>query len=216
MKPNHKTSAYAISLAMAGLLAASAAQAATKPASIFKFNANHTHATLVAKSKGWRDPAFGDMGWTHSSAWGNVIAKKGQLVTINIKAVDAGIHPGATVWYRGVDDTAPDNYVVDHFYPQNANFVKYGATDETTGAAIGDIVMRHVTRGFDKDGNSSAVTSMKPLTDGIPGQMTLSFTAPKTGVFIFVVGGFNPDATVNTTLKYNFTTDVTVTTPVVP
>lgn len=199
-----------ISLVAAGLLVASATQAATIPASITKFTAKVTDDVFSIKSKSWRDPAFGDMGWTHSSDWGTIYVKKGQKVTINAIAADVGIHPGVTVWYRGKDDTALDNYVVDHFYPQNANFTKFGATDETSGATLGNIIMRHIAHGYDVDDNAEKVKSMNPIKDDVPGQLKLIFKAPATGRYLFVVGGFNPDAAIDTSLKYNV--DVTAVT----
>lgn len=213
MKANRKHIARFVSLMAVGLLAASASQAATIPASIFKFTSTATNDVFTVKSKGWRDPAFGDMGWTHSSDWGAFRASKGQTVTIKMTSVDARIHPGITVWNRGADDTAPNNYVVDHFYPQNANFVKFGVTDETTGASLGNIVMRHVIHGYDRDGNTKRVLSMNPVKDTIPGQLEVTFTAPRSGHYMFVVGGFNPDDGVDTSLKYDINVSVTVTGP---
>lgn len=213
MKTNSAHKARLILLLAAGLSVASVGHAATIPGSIFEFTGTATDDVFSVKSKGWSDPAFGDMGWTHSSDWGTIQAKKGQMVTIHAVAADAGIHPGATVWYRGKDDTAADNYVVDHFYPQNANFAKFGATDETNGAALGNIVMRYVTHGYDVDGNSAKLKRMKPVKDDVPGQLELSFKAPYAGTYIFVVGGFNPDANIDTTLKYNIDVTATATAP---
>ncbi|MDO9104104.1 MAG: copper(I)-binding protein CorA [Methylovulum sp.] len=213
MKAKSKQVARFISLVAAGLLVATASQAATIPSSTFDFTPEVTDDVFSVRSKGWRDPAFGDMGWTHSSDWGTVNAKRGELVTIKMVAADAGIHPGITVWFRGADDTAPDNYVVDHFYPQNANFTKFGATNETTGEALGNIIMRHIAHAYDRDGNTKRVTIMHPKTDGVAGQLELTFKAPRTGHYMFVVGGFNPDAGVDSSLKYNVNVNVTVTAP---
>ncbi len=209
MKANSKYMASFISLVAVGLLAASASQAATKPSSIFTFTPKATDDVFSVKSKGWRDPAFGDMGWTHHSDWGTVRARRGETVTIRMAAADAGVHPGITVWYRGVADTASDTYVVDHFYPQNANFAKFGATDDTSGEKLGNIVMRYIVHGYDADGNTKTIRSMKPIKDGVPGQLEVSFVAPRNGNYMFVVGGFNPDAGVDTTLKYNVDVNVT-------
>ncbi|MDD5275763.1 MAG: copper(I)-binding protein CorA [Methylovulum sp.] len=213
MKANSKYMASFISLVAVGLLAASASQAATKPASIFTFNASVTDDVFSVKSKGWRDPAFGDMGWTHSSDWGTVQVKKGQTVTIKMAAVDAGIHPGITVWYRGPSDTAPNDYVVDHFYPQNANFAKFGAVDDTTGDALGNIIMKYVVHGYDLDGNTKKVKSMNPIKDGVSGELEVSFTASRPGTYMFVVGGFNPDAGIDSSLRYDVNVNLTVTAP---
>ncbi len=209
MKANKTMTSFA-SVVAASLMAVSASYAATIPGSITAFDSVTTDDVLVVKSKGWRDPAFGNMGWTHSSDWGTFTAKKGQRVTIKMVAADAGIHPGSTVWYRGEDDTAADEYVVDHFYPQNANFAKFGATNETDGTSLGNIVMTHVLHGYDQDGNSAKVKSMNGKLDQVPGQLTLNFKAPYTGTYMFVVGGFNPDANIDTTLKLPYNVDVNV------
>jgi hypothetical protein len=213
MKARFKKLTGVASLLSVGLLAAPTSYAATQPASITAFTPQMTYAVLTAKSKGWRDPAFGDMGWTHSSGWGSFTAQKNQKVTITLTSATLGLHPGITVWYRGANDTAPNSYVVDHFYPQNANFAKFGATDESSGAAIGNIVMRHIIHGYDLDGNNLNVKNMVGITDGISGQLTLSFTARFKGDYIFVVGGFNPNAGVSATVKHNINTSVTVTAP---
>lgn len=174
--------------------AAVSANAATSPSSVFAFDNVNKSSTFSVTAKGWSDPAFGGMGWTHNSGWGLFTATKGQTVTITAIADIKAIHPGVTVWYRGADDTAPDNYVVDHFYPQNATFYKKKATDETTSADIGDIVMKYVAHGYDLDGNSVNDLLLKGKKDGTADKLTLNFKAPNDGTYIFVVGGFNPDA----------------------
>jgi hypothetical protein len=211
MKVNRKVLARFASMMAISLMATSASYAATIPSSIIAFDASHITDTFTFKSKGWSDPAFGDMGWTHSSAWGTVTATEGKVVSIAIDAsAAAGIHPGVTVWFRGANDTAPDNYVVDHFYPQNANFAKFGATDETTGTALGNIIMQHVVHAYDQDGNSVIKKKLAGKTDGAAGKLIIRFKAPTTGTYMFVVGGFNPDAIVDNTLKYNATVTVRV------
>jgi len=202
---------FFITLVAASLLLATESYAATTPTNITKFTTLVTNDVFAVNSKGWRDPAFGDMGWTHSSDWGAFGAKKNQTVTIKGVAVDAGIHPGITVWFRGKDDTANDKYVVDHFYPQNANFTEFGATDDTSGEDLGNIVMRHVAHGYDLDGNTKNVKEMHPKKDRIPGQVVLTFKAPYSGRYMFVVGGFNPDAGVNSSIPH----DINVTTTVI-
>jgi len=138
---------------------------------------------------------FGDAGWTHNSGWGTVSATKGQTVTITATADDKGVHPGATVWYRDpVKDTVADKYVPDHFYPQNANQFKMKATDETTSEALGNIVMKYIVHGYDQDKNTVTDTLLKGKKDGAAGKLVLSFKAPADGVYMFVIGGFNPDA----------------------
>jgi hypothetical protein len=209
MKINRQYIAHFITLMTAGLLASSASFAATVPSSLFEFTPAATTDVFAVKVKGWRDPAFGDMGWTHSSDWGTVSALQGQTINIKLIAQDLGLHPGITVWYRGTDDTAPDNYVVDHFYPQNANFTKFGATDDA-GVALGSIVMRHVIHNYDADGIKK-IPNMGAKLDAVSGQLTLKFKAAQAGTYIFVVGGITPDATLSTSAKYNVDVSVNVT-----
>lgn len=213
MKSNRTLPTGVLSLTIAGLLAAGSAGAATKPAHIAKFDAVTPSNVLSAKASSWRDPAFGDMGWTHSSDWGKFVATVGQTVTITLTTTAAGVHPGITVWHRGRDDTAPNNYVVDHFYPQNANTVEYGAVDESTGQALGNIVMRVAAFGYDLDGNSKVVSNMHGIKDNVPGKLVLKFKVKRGGAHMFVVGGFNPDTGVDTTPKYDIDTTVSVTGP---
>lgn len=213
MKSNRILPIGALSLTIAGLLAASNAGAATKPSHIAQFDAATLDNVLSVRPKAWRDPAFGNMGWTHSSDWGKVWVKRGQTVTITAVSADAGLHPGITVWHRGKQDTAPNDYVVDHFYPQNANFAEFGAKDETTGESIGNIVMEVVEFGYDQDGNTKRPKNMNGIKDGVPGKLVLTFKADKAGAYMFVVGGFNPDAGVDTTHGYEINTNVTVTGP---
>lgn len=197
-------------LLAAGLLAPVWAAAATIPTSIAEYSEKSPIQTLKTKATSWRDPAFGDMGWTHNSAWGTFQAQKGQTVTITAIAGEAGLHPGITVWFRGKRDTAPDNYVADHFYAQNANQFVLGASDEKTGSTIGNIVMKAVKYGYDQDGNKQQVADLNGAKDGVPGQLELSFTAPQTGNYLFVLGGFNPDAGIDTATPFGVDTEVQI------
>lgn len=205
MKMNRAFLATFLSIA-----AVSMSNAATQPATPFAFDSVNKNSVFSVTAKGWSDPAFGDAGWTHSSGWGIVSAKKGQVVTISAVADNKSVHPGATVWYRGTQDTAPDSFVVDHFYQQNANQYKKNAVDESvtvpagsTATSIGDIVMTYVTHGFDLDNNNvvdssgatdtTRIVSLKGKKDGVAGKLTTSFKAPYDGSYMFVIAGFNPD-----------------------
>lgn len=184
-------------LATALSLAAFSASAVTSvKGNLFNFDDVVKSNLYSVTAKGWSDPAFGDAGWTHNSGWGTVTAKAGQTVTITATADTKGVHPGVTVWYRdAVKDTAPDDYVVDHFYQQNANLFKAKATDETTSEVLGNIVMKYVAHGYDLDKNTVNDTLLKGKKDSVSGKLMLSFKAPSDGTYMFVVGGFNPDAT---------------------
>jgi hypothetical protein len=204
----------AIALATGGMFAASSANAVTKPSTIAAFTAEQPTQTLTTKVTSWRDPAFGDMGWTHSSGWGSFQAKKGQTVTIKAVAPNADLHPGITVWYRGPKDTAPDNYVADHFYPQNANLFVMGAKDESTGEAVGNIIMTVVKYGYDRDGNKKNVPGLGGKKDGVAGELELKFKVTKGGTYLFVLGGFNPGpGLVGSAERLGVETTVTVTSP---
>lgn len=193
-------------------LAAMSATAATKPASVFAFDGVNKSSTFSVTAKGWSDPAFGDAGWTHSSGWGKVVVKKGQTVTITSVADNKSVHPGISVWYRDPkQDTAADDYVVDHFYPQNANLFKSKASDDSAAAgadgkpvSIGNIAMKYTAHGFDLDKNavvdengntdSATISSLKGKKDGTSGKFTLSFKARYDGTYMFAVGGYNPNS----------------------
>ncbi len=192
----------ALLLIIAGVISSSA-YSATTPNPIVTFDAATTDAVFNVTSKGWSDPAFGNAGWTHSSKWGSFHAEQGQIVSINIRATNVGIHPAATVWYRGASDTAADNYVPDHFYIQNADFFKWGATNESTGEKLGNIVMEHIVHGYDLDNNTAAIKKLNGKLDKIAGRLVLNVRIPYTGDYMFVVGAFNPDSTVDTTKKYD-------------
>lgn len=201
-----------VSIIAACVLLASNAEAATKPSVITTY-ANRSSATVDVKSKGWSDPAFGSAGWTHFSSWGQFSAKKGQRVEILMEAADVNVHPGVTVWFRGANDTAPDNYVPDHFYQQTSDFIALRAKDETTSEALGNIVMKYVANGFDADENPFDAAGLigedaKGLKDGIPGTLKLSFRVRKTGKYQFVTGGVNPSPV---DIISNFNTNIPVT-----
>jgi hypothetical protein len=201
-----------MSVVIAGLLGLSTANAATSIDTIGDFNVARS-LPLKTKSTSWNDPAFGNMGWTHNSGWGKVWAKAGQIVTIKAVASNPNLHPAISVWYRGIKDTAPDKYVHDHFYVQNANQFELGATDEANGALLGNIVMNIVRFGFDKDLNKLTFLG-SGIKDGVSGQLILKFTAKTTGTYMFVVGGFTaPHASVDSALSYTVQTTVTRATP---
>ena len=200
----------AFAVAMTVSLVSSVATAATSPASITAFTGSVSTKTLQVRPKSWRDPAFGNMGWTHHSAWGSFKAGASKMVTIKVASTVPGLYPAVTVWHRGADDTAPNKYVVDHFYPQNANTYQKGAKDEATAAQLGDISMQVVAYGYDQDGHTARPANLNGKVDRKPGEITLTFRTPKSGDYMFVIGGFNPAKTVNATIKHPVTTTVNI------
>lgn len=186
-----------LSVVALSLISISASQATSAPSTPFYFDQNATTDNFNVRAKGWSDPAFGDLGWVHSSDWGFVTAKAGQIVTITMKSDEVGMHPAATVYYRGAKDTAEDKYVPDVALTQNASMAKWGAVDDATGAALGDIVMQYITHGYDADHNTSTTTVFKGKKDGVSGRLVLKFKAPYNGVYMFVGGGYNPAPTID-------------------
>lgn len=223
MKLQGKFIISALVFAISGL-AMSTANAATKPARIVAFTPKTPKSILKIKRASWRDALFGDTGWTHNSDWGRFSTTKGKVVTIKLVTKVQGLHPGITVWYRGVKDTAPDTYVPDHFYQQNASISEFGAKDETTNKAIGNILMTLVAHGYDNDGHANGYgvddngkiirtppVGVNGIKDKVSGQVILKFKAPQTGSYQFVVGGFNPTKAFDGVKKHEVTAIVSVT-----
>jgi hypothetical protein len=163
------------------------------------------------------------MGWTHFADWGKFSTTKGKIIKITLTTKVVGLHPGITVWYRGVKDTAPDTYVPDHAYPQNTSWTEFGARDEIGGKNIGNIVMGLAAYGYDNDGHLNGYgfddngkiiltppVGLNGIKDKLPGQLVLAFKAPQTGNYLFVVGGFNPTKAFDGKLKHEVTTTVSV------
>jgi hypothetical protein len=103
--------------------------------------------------------------------------------------------------------------VRDHFYPQNANFFEFGVKDEKNGKALGNISMQIVAYGYDQDANKLKPAGMNGIKDNIPGQLELTFQTKEPGHYQFVVGGFNPNPTVDGKTKHDVKTTVTITQP---
>jgi hypothetical protein len=181
------------------------ASAATQPVpAISDFGRGNT-LSLGVSSLGWADPAFSNKGWTHKSAWGQFKANKGQKVTITVDGrATNGLHPGLTVFYRPATSKGNKGtgleYVPDHFFNQTSSWQVDDAVDDTTNAPVGTINMLYVTSAYDADNLApgfSAQASLKNdqlrgLQDGVPGLLTVTFVAEKTGTYQFVSGGLSP------------------------
>jgi hypothetical protein len=178
---------------------------ATQPAPPPQIINNGTSINFNVASRGWSDPSFEGMGWTHFSQWGQMKLKNGQTAVITVVSSDANVHPGLTVWYRPATQKGNKGkgltYVPDHFYPQTSDYSQANATDEITKKSIGNIVMKYVVNGYDADGNDPNVNvqtqqlnnpNVAGIIDGVPGTLKLIFTAAKTGIYQFAVGGINP------------------------
>lgn len=200
---------YLLSAAVASVMLVSTSYATTKPSQVTHFTASKTSDVFNVRASGWSDPKFGDLGWVHSSDWGDFYANKGQLVTITMVAQEKGMHPGASVYFRGANDTADDEYIPDVALTQNQTMAKWGASDDDTGEPLGDIVMQYITHGYDGDGAPKSVNpSFKKILDKKPGTLVLKFRAPSTGKYMFVSGGYKPAPFVNS--KVGHAVNVTV------
>jgi hypothetical protein len=186
-----------LSVAVVSLMSVSASQATTSPSTPFNFTAAESTNEFSVRASGWSDPKFGDLGWVHSSDWGFFNANKGQVVTITMVSKELGFHPGSTVYFRGANDTADDKYIPDVALTQTATMAKWGAADDATGAPLGDIVMQYITHGYDGDKTVGASPTFKKINDGVSGKLVLKFTAPETGTYEFVTGGYKPAPTIN-------------------
>lgn len=204
-------------LSLVALVAASMtfseAQAITSPATVTDFTTDGVEQTLIVHASGWSDPAFGDMGWTHRSAWAKFTAQKDQTVVIKAMSDNTDVHPGISVWYRSEKDTIDDKYVYDHFYAQMANQFKSKAVDEATQAPLGNLVMKNVAYGYDMDGNKR-LPRLHGARDGVAGEYTLKFRAPQTGTYMFVLGGVNPGKSLFTDGTLTTLTDTAAKLPV--
>ena len=160
---------------------------------------------LLVQSQAWYKPQFGNAGWTHFSKWGQIKLKRGQTVSITVKTNVAGFYPGLTVWQRPQGKGfAPSNWYSGHSYNQYASIDTWNQIDQNTGANLGRIKMDWVINGFDTDGMKGTPTwnaaaeypsnpSFNGVSDGIPGSLTLTFKAKKSGLYQFVFAGINPD-----------------------
>lgn len=191
-----------LSAAVISLISVSASHATTQASTVFHFDMKNKTDMFSTRASGWSDPKFGDLGWVHSSDWGTFNAKKGQKVTITMVSDEVGFHPGSTVYFRGAPDTADDSYIPDVALTQTATMAKWGASNDDTGEPLGDIVMQYITHGYDGDkigatSGSFITNTFKKINDGVSGKLVLKFTAPETGLYEFVTGGYKPAPTIN-------------------
>jgi hypothetical protein len=157
-------------LTVAIVAVSGSANAATKPAKMELFDvaqANPNDNTLskdfTVKPDSYYNLTMGRLGWTHHSAWGYMMLKKGKPVTIKVEATSedaakkAAFHPGISIWSvpqkknRYVDIT----YNETHFYNQWKDVAVVNPQDESVdGKPIlkGTLKWDFITNGFDRDG----------------------------------------------------------------
>ena len=207
MKMKSKLTPAILGLAMAGLMSAGVANAATTiKGDVVTFTKNDPHALLNARPDSFYNLTMGYKGWTHHSGWGNVKLKKGSLYTITVEmanpGVDIGFHPGVAVWYRPQGSgLVPNTYAYDHFYAQWANIIEKNITDEVDGKKLGTFKQYFVVNGVDRDEWVTEASdqdiydqgNVVRILDGVSGRVQVQFVAKDSGWYQFVVGGIHPN-----------------------
>jgi hypothetical protein len=205
MKYSNKFKGWALISVAVGLFFANPLQAATalNPSGTFFFDKDNTTADMAVRAYSWYNLSMGYLGWTHHSNWGFVKLKKGKPVTISLTTEVGGLHPAITVWYRaGAKNPKMLPYVNAHKYKQFGDIYEPNAeaTDaENNPVKVGNIVMKFITNGFDRDGMGDTLpaeydqSQLYRVMDGEPGTLAITFTPPENGWYQFVVGAVNPD-----------------------
>ena len=210
MKMRSKLTPAILGLAVAGLMSAGVADAATTiNGDVVTFTKNDPHALLNARPDSFYNLTMGYKGWTHHSSWGNVKLIKGSLYTITVElanpGVDIGFHPAVAVWYRPQGSgLVPNTYAYDHFYNQWANIIAKNVTDEADNKKLGTFKQYFVVNGVDRDGWDATDPdifdqgNVVRILDGAPGKVQVQFVAKDSGWYQFVVGGINPNPPLDT------------------
>jgi hypothetical protein len=210
MKMRSKLTPAILGLAVAGLMSAGVADAATTiKGDVVTFTKNDPHALLNARPDSFYNLDMGYKGWTHFSSWGNVKLIKGSLYTITVElanpTVDIGFHPAVAVWYRPQGSgLVPNTYAYDHFYNQWANIIAKNVTDEADNKKLGTFKQYFVVNGVDRDGWDATDPdifdqgNVVRILDGAPGKVQVQFVAKDSGWYQFVVGGINPNPPLDT------------------
>jgi hypothetical protein len=205
MRYNKKFKRLALISVAAGLFFANHLQAATalSTSGTYFFDKNNTSADMAVRAYSWYNLSMGYLGWTHHSNWGFVKLKKGKPVTIALTTEVSGLHPAITVWFRaGAKNAKKLAYMNAHKYKQFGDIYEPNAeaTDEENNPVkVGNIIMKFVTNGFDRDGMGDILpaeydqSQLYRVMDGAPGALTVTFTPPENGWYQFAVGAINPD-----------------------
>lgn len=212
MKSLFKMKSSVLGLVAAGMIGAGAADAATSiKGDNLPFTALNATQTLTVRPDSFYNLTMGYKGWTHHSAWMYMNLKKGSLYTITATAdkTAEGLHPGIACWYRpkGQGLVSVD-YAYDHFYNQFTSIIAKNQVDEADQKKLGTIKMYFEINGYDRDGMAPVLGEeyqqgpVVPILDGTPGKVELSFVAKNSGQYQCVVGGINPESTLNLSTKY--------------
>jgi hypothetical protein len=203
MKMNFTLKSASLGLAMAGLMAATVADAATSiKANNFPFDKLNSSQTLEARPDSFYNLTMGYKGWTHHSSWFYMKLKKGSLYTVTATADQTaqGLHPGVACWYRPQGNGLVSvDYAQDHFYNQFNSIIAPNQVDEADQKKLGTIKMYFAINGYDGDGMEYPLSyeyqqgNVVSVLDGTEGKVEVSFVAQNTGVYQCVVGGINPD-----------------------
>jgi len=207
-----KMKSAALGLAVAGLMTATAADAATSiKGDNFPFTKDNATQTLNVRGDSFYNLTMGYKGWTHHSAWMYMNLQKGKLYTITATAdkLAYGLHPGVACWYRPQGSGLVSNqYAYDHFYNQFTSIIAKNVVDEADQKKLGTMKMIFELNGYDRDGMESPLPEQYQqgpvigILDGTEGKVELSFIAKSSGNYQCVVGGINPDPSLSPTTKY--------------
>jgi hypothetical protein len=162
-----------------------------------------THGVEAAS---FYNPTMGYNGWTHSSGWGYVTLKKGVPVTITATAADPKFHPGIAVWLASgkapVDNGAADHngIFIGSFKPWEDVIIDHLPVDIDSKKR--SLKMTFITNAVDLDGWDDATKSdvaynndlFRRIPDGTAGVVSVTFTPPANGKYVFGVGGVNPNS----------------------
>jgi len=210
MKMRSKLTPAILGLAVAGLLSAGGANAATAiKGDVQTFTATNPSQILNARPDAFYNLTMGYKGWTHHSGWGNVRLKQGVLYRITVETTNPqlqlGFHPGIAVWFRPQGSgLVPNTYAFDHFYNQWDNIIARNVTDEEDGKRLGTLRQLFLVNGVDRDGWEDTDQDVYDqgnvvrIMDGVKGRVQVQFVARNSGWHQFVVGGINPNAPLNT------------------
>jgi len=219
MISNYSTKSAALGIVVAGLMSATAADAATLiKGDNFVFDKTNSTQTLSVRPDSFYNLTMGYKGWTHHSAWMSMKLKKGNLYTITATADAAAavLHPGVACWYRpqGAGLVSVD-YAYAHFYNQFTSIIAPNQVDEADQKKLGTMKMYFELNGYDGDGMEYPLGyqyqqgNVVSVLDGAEGKVEISFVAKSSGMHQCVVGGINPDpGTVSLSTKYPVTVSV--------
>lgn len=187
-----------------------------------EFTRDNSKQVMMATPNSFYDLTMGGLGWTHNSAWLYMKLKKDVQYTVTAAADQAaiGFHPGIACFYRPQGaGLVGINYMYAHMYSQFNSHIQKNMVEELTKKKLGTFKSYFIINGYDRDGMENPIPveyqqgPVVGLVDDVkganPGSVTISFVPDKTGIYQCVVGGINPESSLNIRSKYNIDVSVT-------